>query len=540
MQRLLKLFGSWVQFFYFSFDRVVLHGHLTFFQREGNVVAFVRNLLGVPVLSKELLAKRTQDYNRWVAAFARNQKCPLEWAQPGQRKEDYVRPTLQRRRARQPFGVYFILMSMEQGPSFRISLPKFPTQDPNYRILRAQRSRYRHYYFYLYDQQLGAFCLRVGSFLPFPVTAYLNGHEFIARELTRRNIPFTQRDNSFTDVADVQALQAAADRFGPSVLRWVLNHWALAVGPKFSKKERLACQGLSRFWAVQQVEYCLNFIFKKNWPIRRLFERCCELSLYLIGADRIGQLFGARATRRIGGKLQNVMERLDQGMHVFRAYWKHSFLKQYEKWRTFLRLEVVGNRLRDFGLNKGLADGPSMRTCFRDVLERFAHHQAISLNVHGEFDLLARLAQPVQLGTTQIAGIKLEQRRLMRLLEILLRRAGGGFGGWTVPQVRAAVLDTFNLKPSDYSLNAVRYDLRKLRAHGLLERIPHTYRYRLTLKGQKAATLLTLLRKRIYGPIAAATFQHRPTAEPTPNSPFERAYAKVDKALDELLLALAA
>src|SRR5439155_26935978 len=105
--------------------------------------------------------------------------------------------------------------------------------------------------------------------------------------------------------------------------------------------------------------------------------------------------------------------------------------------------------------------------------------------------------QPVQSGKTKIAGIKLEQKRMMRLLEVLLRRAGGGFGGWTAAEVRAALLDTFNIKPADYTLNAVRYDLRKLRAHGLLERVPHTYRYRLTVKGQKAATLLTLLRKRI-------------------------------------------
>src|SRR6266496_3772237 len=222
MQLLLKLFGSWMQFFYFSFDRVVLHGHLTFFQLESNVVAFFRNLLGVPVLSKEVLAKRTEEYNRWVAAFARNQKCPLEWAQPGQRKEDYVRPTLQRRRARQRFGVYFILMSMEQGPSFRISLPKFPTEDPNYRILRAQRSRYRHYYFYIYDQQLGAFCLRIGSFLPFPVTAYVNGHEFIARQLTRRNIHFFFHCYGFPRDLHSFPTRRSSDRFGPSVLHWVL------------------------------------------------------------------------------------------------------------------------------------------------------------------------------------------------------------------------------------------------------------------------------------------------------------------------------
>jgi hypothetical protein len=540
MPLFVKLFSSWIQFFYFTFDRVVLHGYLSFFQHEGHVVAFFRNLVGAPVLSKEVLSKRTQDYNRWVEAFAKKNSVPLLWAPPNLRKEDLVRPALERRRARQQFGVYFILMSMEQGPSYRISPPQFPTADPNYRILRAQRSRYRHYYFYIYDSVLGACCLRIGSFLPFQATAYVNGHEFIARQLIQQNIAFTQRDNAFSAVADPQALQAAADRFGPPALPRALNHWVWAVGPKFSAKERQACQGLPRFWAVQQVEYCLNFLFKRNWPIRRLFERSCELSLYLLTADRIGQLFAAPARRRIHGKLQNVLERLPQGRHVFRAYWKHSFLKQYEKWSTFLRLELVCNSVRDFRLRKGLQDWETMRAQFGKVLERFAQHQALTLNVHGQLDLLARLAQPVPLGKTRIAGIKLEQTRMMRLLEVLLRRAGGGFGGWTAAEAAEAVRDTFGLQPADYTLNAVRYDLRKLRAHGLLERVPHSYRYRLTVHGQKAATLMTLLRKRIYGPVAASTFEHRPSAEAMPNSRFERAYAKVDKAIDELMLALAA
>ncbi len=106
--------------------------------------------------------------------------------------------------------------------------------------------------------------------------------------------------------------------------------------------------------------------------------------------------------------------------------------------------------------------------------------------------------------------------------------------------IRAAVLDAFSLSPPQYSLNAVRYDLRKLRAHGLLERLAHSYRYELTLKGRKVATLLTLLRKRVYGPISASAFQHRPALDAQPNSRFERAYAKVDKAMDELITALAA
>ena len=77
------------------------------------------------------------------------------------------------------------LKSMEQGPSFRISVPKYPTKDPNHRILAPQRSRFTHYYFYIYDEVLGPMVMRVGSFLPFQATYYLNGHSFIEQELKK-------------------------------------------------------------------------------------------------------------------------------------------------------------------------------------------------------------------------------------------------------------------------------------------------------------------------------------------------------------------
>src|SRR6476619_4605478 len=99
-----------------------------------------------------------------------------EWAEKGVRKEDHVLPW-QRRMARDDaYGVYFIFKSMEQGPSFRISVPKYATKDPNYRILARQRSRFTHYYFYLRDETLGPMVMRVASFFPFQTTYYLNGH----------------------------------------------------------------------------------------------------------------------------------------------------------------------------------------------------------------------------------------------------------------------------------------------------------------------------------------------------------------------------
>ena len=74
---------------------------------------------------------------------------------------------------------------MEQGPTFRVTVPKYPTKDVNYRILARQRSRFTHYYFYIRDETLGPMVMRVASFLPFQTTYYLNGHSFIEQELNR-------------------------------------------------------------------------------------------------------------------------------------------------------------------------------------------------------------------------------------------------------------------------------------------------------------------------------------------------------------------
>ena len=101
-------------------------------------------------------------------------------------------PYLRRIVKNKAYSVYFIFKSMEQGATFRISVPKLPTKDPNHRILSHQRSRYTHYYFYVRDQVLGPIVIRVASFFPFQTAYYLNGHSFLEQELMQRKIGFAK------------------------------------------------------------------------------------------------------------------------------------------------------------------------------------------------------------------------------------------------------------------------------------------------------------------------------------------------------------
>ena len=533
MELFARLFGDLLLFVYHCFDRLVIHGYLSGLSRPEQVVYFFREVVGAPAISKEVLCRRTHDYQGWVEAYACNQGIPIEWAESGVRKKDYLQLPLRRIRNRNQHGVYFILKSMEQGLTFRSSVPKYPTADSHYRILARQRSRFTHYYFYLRDPVLGPMVMRVASFFPFQTTYCLNGHSFIENELNRRGISFRKSDNAFLAVADPQALQAAGERFTPEVIRQRLEYWTLVLGPKFSRRERVA-MNLRRFYAVRQVEYCRNFIFKRHFPIHRLFERSCELGLWRLTAQKISEIFGTRLTRRLPGKLHTTLEQVEHGHHIFRAYWKNAFLKQYEKFSTFLRNELCSNNLADFGLKKGLEHLAAVRQKFLLITDRFAAFQAQTLNVHVDFPLLQRLALPVIIGTARFPGIKIHDTRMLRLMEVLLH-GGTRLAGWRASQIHQAVLTTYALAPSRYGLNQLRYDLRKMRAHGLLERDGRRYAYRLTDQGVKVAVLLVLFHQRLCGPLAHSLFRRRPDRTQLPNTKLEAAFHKADNSIREIV-----
>ena len=185
--------------------------------------------------------------------------------------------------------------------------------------------------------------------------------------------------------------------------------------------------------------------------------------------NRISEIFGVRLNKRLRGKLATVIDQIEHGHHVFRAYWKSAFLKQYEKYSRYLRNELVSNNLRDFGLKKGLDHLDAVRKRFQIITDRFAGFQAQSLNVHVDFPLLQRLALPVTIGAVRFPGIRIHDTRIIRLLEVLLH-GGNTVGDWTARQIHEAVITTFQLSANNYGLNQLRYDLRKLKGHGLLER----------------------------------------------------------------------
>jgi hypothetical protein len=219
---------------------------------------------------------------------------------------------------------------------------------------------------------------------------------------------------------------------------------------------------------------------------------------------------------------------------VYRAYFKHALLKQYEKFLTFLRNELCSNNLKDFGLKKSLDNLEAVREKFQAITSRFAGFQAQWLNVHVDFPLLQRIALPITKGAVRYPGIKIHETRIIRLMEVLLH-GGTHVGGWTAKEIHQAVLATFALSERAYRLNQLNYDLRKLKGHALLERDGSRYAYRLTTKGVEVSLLFLFFHKRLCGPLANSRFHHQPDAQHRPDSRLEKAYHRADAAIQNVV-----
>src|SRR5258708_38194416 len=99
------------------------------------------------------------------------------------------------------------------------------------------------------------------------------------------------------------------------------------MGPKCAGTER-ALLSERRFYALSQTKCCRNFIFKRQFPIHKIFERSCELGLWRLSDDKVSEIFGTRITKKLHGNLNTTPQQLEHGHQIFRAYWKHAFFKQ--------------------------------------------------------------------------------------------------------------------------------------------------------------------------------------------------------------------
>lgn len=399
------------------------------------------------------------------------------------------------------------------------------------------------YNFYVQDRDWGRMFVRVCPYFPFSARVCVNQHSWLANRMRERGIRFQQCANAFLNCSDPEALQQLADSLTAQDLIACAQKWLARFTAFFTPQERRQA-GVQHRLFFAQVEYCDNLIFYRRAAVDELEHRLLDANRTIGQPYKLTVIFGRRITKHHNGKLQTVIEDLNLPNPVIRSHYKHGFLKQYIRDSRILRTESATNNIyEDYGITKDVANLPQLRHKLAQIVDRYLDVQQDVLETFIERGQLRQLSQPTVLPNgKRVPGLKLDHPRQLALLQALVRfcylAAGGTF---TTADLHPQVAQALGVTTADYKLGSIRYDLSKLPAKGLVEKLPHSRRYRLLPQGYEICLVYLKLFQKIYAPLIAGILEpfsgdRRLPAEN--RSQIDKLYLAVVTALDNLVDAI--
>ena len=416
----------------------------------------------------------------------------------GQRKDDVAHDYLAGFTGAE--GVLFIGRAQEKVPLFR-TRKRRRADGSSYPWIAAETGVVNQFYCYCVDEDFGPFFLKFCSYFPFNAKLCINGNEWAKRQAAKAGIGFTPLDNAFAAVDDVAALQAICHSLGPAQIDALLRKWLARLPHPFGPADR--AMGYRYDISILQAEFSLTQMLDKPVSGRIFFEQVIRDNLDLGRPDRISLIFSRSIYR--GRKNHTpgtfatrvVTDGVTPSLHVL---YKHTQIKQYHKLGKALRTETTINQTMDFGLGKRLTNLPALQQIGYTANRRLLAVQRLSHDPITGAEVLHAACDPViHDNGTRTAGLRFTDPRAQALLHILLifRLHPGGFLNKDLRGLLGEYLGRPPHGPGSITPGQATYDLRRLREHGLIERIPRTHRYQVTSTGLRHAMFLTRTHDRI-------------------------------------------
>jgi len=484
------------------FDRVIIKGYLPFsypLSMEGFLAQRGILLKDFAKFAKEQ-STRLKHHARELAERAARPILPAPYKT---RKEDYAR-----RRAAQDGiseGLVCIFTTQEACPSFKIA---YGVGRP--RLVKS-RPRCLVYYFYYLDREFGLLHVRLPTWFPFTLQVYVNGHEWLARQMTQHGLSFTQHDNAFVAISDFTKAQALADQL-PRV-KWLRFLTALAgrVNPLLSD----LLKGCSYYWVVDQAEFATDVLFKDRGTLQPLYRRLLEHATLAFSAEDVLHFLGKKLHPALQAPVDTDCKKRPQGFRVKHRY-GGNWLKMYDKFALVLRIEMVinqprcfkvcrfgtrqGQRVRDwFPLTKSIAFLGRFAEVSRRATHRYLEALAAVEDPRVSAQVVDRACTPVPFQGRRRRALNPLSREDQRLFLAVLRgeHIQRGFYARDIARFLGMAKSADAQEQRRRSARVGRL-LQLLRAHGLVGKIPHTRRYRVTSKGFAFMSTAVYLRHKTF------------------------------------------
>lgn len=388
-------------------------------------------------------------------------------------------------------GVLFVGRAQEKALVWRTQRRYNQAGEP-YAWLVRSTAFINYFYFYCLDEDFGPFFIKFSSYFPYTAKLCINGNECAKRQAAKAGIGFEALDNGFASVDDVAGLQAICDSLGPAQIDALLRKWLRILPTPFTDED--AAAGYRYELSILQAEFSLTQMLDAPVSGRIFFEQVIRDNLDIGRPDHVALIFDRRILngrkRKTPGRFRTrvITDGVIPSLH---ADYKNAKIKQYHKQGRALRTETTINNPHDFGVTKRLTSLPDLRQLGFTANRRLLGVQTISHDPIRGAKAFTELTGPILTDSaTRIAGLRFGDDRVHALLRALLvhRLLPHGF---TNRELRTLTAPLLGKRFEDITAGQMTYDLRRLRVHGLIERIPRSRRYHVTDTGLQHALLFT-------------------------------------------------
>lgn len=497
VNRFVAKFASLIVATLSCFDRVIFKGHLPFGD-AAHLNSYVDYQLKMK--RKDFLPWLEQHSQRLVAHAQQAAKAlgrPYEYLQGKQRKEKLIQELIRKDRLSQ--GLVAVLCVQETCRTVKL---KYGRGRPE--LVFARRPQ-RVLYYYRLDPEFGLIYLRLQTWFPYTMQVYVNGHDWLARQMTRRKLGFVQRDNAFTQLDDPRQAQQLADGFVG--LGWPrrLGQWAREINPLLN-----AGWLGSYYWVIEQAEYSTDLLFASRQKLAGLYPRLLDHATLQFSAADILTFLGRKLHGNFQGEvLTDCKKDRAPGARVKHRV-KDNWLKMYDKFGQILRIETVINQPREFRvrrrrtrngrqqmvwcpMNKGVSNIYQYRRVAHAANERYLAALSVVDNPTPAYRQVEHLTRPKVVGRRSYAGFNPARREHAELFRTLLdgKHLINGFRNADIRQALYPKIDD----PLQCGRLRARLGrvFRQLHVRGLLAKIPRTRRWRVTQQGQQTLAAVVQL-----------------------------------------------
>jgi hypothetical protein len=482
-------------------DRLYLNAYVPNLQVGGQVVRFLCEHLGKEIPSPALLGPIGNRFRAEVKRFAAGREIPiLQLKKPDRsrwddRKLDHVRPYLERAEREGRYGVVAVVACQEfqwvlSGRN-RAVHPKAVSYD----FFKAER-RVGIYYFYILDPEFGPAFIKICTYAPWPAKVWLNGHEWAKRQATRESVAFAELSNGFASCSEPGRLQAICDSFGPHHIQAFFDRWMPQIPTPLTAEDHAA----GYWWelSMRQVEVSRTLVLDDPRRARSFFEALVADNIGIGRPEEVSMVFARQLGRPTRHRYQTRVFSTGTEVRIDFRY-KHSRIKQYLKDGRALRIETVINKPADLDLPARIHNLPALIDKARGVNQRLLMIEQAGQSCAIGTALFERIHQPHTEGQ-RTGALRFGDKRAMALVGALcyLLPAVTGFSNKSLRGLVAGHLG------QDYNTSKMSYDLRRLRLHGLITRLPRSNTYVLTSEGIRVAVFYTKLQNRLLRPLLQA------------------------------------